>query len=676
MPASPRSSLACIDAMIGAVNEEIAATRGPRRRRDTRITDGKRIAIRTGWFLYRFPLRRRLSLSDGIAADCSVSGRDVPGTVVSLDDEQLVLAFQEDLGKHVPHLDLHVDASWLLDALRQRLEELRPRIERGEIPAVDRLLGRSAPRTGDERVPAHVRQGAMPLLAEQRDAVARAVGSDTLFLWGPAGTGKSTTLSALMEALLPTDSVLLVAHTNAAVDGALLKVVDRLYRRGPLPRERVVRIGPIVDDELAVRFGADVAHEKVAAKRQNRLSARLERVERERDNLTSSLSDLIAMLRFRTALPDEIEDWAAMGAQAELLERRIAQLDARADVLRRGIATVGPDVLRRARIVACTAQRTCMRGQIGRDFDTVIVDEAAAITPPLAVSAAALAHRRVVLAGDFRQLPAPVRARTPLARRWLGRDPFTIARIPQLVAAGRGASHVVMLRTQFRMAPDIAWLVNDPIYGGLLRDHPSVAARGQGPLGPSPLILVDTSKLCPRALRLTTGSRLNASHAFVVGRVIEALENSRAGHTATVGIIAPFRAQVDLVRSQMQPAMSRRGIEAATVHCFQGGERDIIVADLCDSTGLALSGFLSARSPEEDSGRLLNVMFTRARQHVVLIANVPWLLENLPVDGLLRELLLRYLARCRRVGLARLFGRARRRRSPSGAPGRSASPKR
>jgi hypothetical protein len=133
------------------------------------------------------------------------------------------------------------------------------------------------------------------------------------------------------------------------------------------------------------------------------------------------------------------------------MRRRLAGLHAQVDGLRRElravqfrIESVAADVMKDCRILATTVHRTYLPRQVDREFDTVIIDEAGAVMTAMAVTAAARARKRVVCAGDFRQLGAPVHAKTWTARRWLGTDVFAIAGIPKAVERGQPPAHLVL----------------------------------------------------------------------------------------------------------------------------------------------------------------------------------------------------------------------------------------
>ena len=98
-----------------------------------------------------------------------------------------------------------------------------------------------------------------PLNAQQRRVVRQAAGSSLLYVWGPPGTGKTSTLAAVVHSLyLQGKSVLLVSNTNIAVDTALERIGDRLSTLPEFHEAAVLRFGPIVSDTLRAKYQAQV----------------------------------------------------------------------------------------------------------------------------------------------------------------------------------------------------------------------------------------------------------------------------------------------------------------------------------------------------------------------------------------------------------------------------------
>ena len=85
-----------------------------------------------------------------------------------------------------------------------------------------------------------------------------------------------------------------------------------------------------------------------------------------------------------------------------------------------------------------------------------------------------------------------------------------------------------------------------------------------------------------------------------------------------VGVISPYRAQVQLLRQLLRKNESlkpfRRFITVNTVDGFQGQERDIIVISLVRSNDEGQIGFLRDL-------RRMNVAITRARMKVIILGD-------------------------------------------------------
>lgn len=655
-------ALSPLEHMIRALDDEMDAVQRLGRANTVPVAEGTRVSSDAESTVYSFTIDRSLRVRDGARAYCVLDDHQTAGVVTSARGGTLVLSVPLDLGPVIRMGRLALDDAVILMHLQNRLRELRRLRRTPPLAAVDRLLGRAPIATGFVTPPSPLLLPGREVLPEQQQAVGMGLGSDTLYIWGPAGTGKSTTVADLIVALMRGESVLLVAPTNAAVDCALLKLLRQLGTSSGIEPGAILRLGPIVDDELRSGYGDQVALNAVVLRRRQELEEQLAPLDVEIGELAAEQTLLEAILgrpEFGVSVsPDSARD--ALRAMLDEVAARLGELRKAADELRGRVGLVRSDALAGCRVLATTVHRTFLPNQFDRDFDTVIIDEAGAVMLPMAVCAAARARTRIILAGDFRQLSAPVEAGTVGARQWLSRDVFTLAGIPQLVNQGRMPAHVVMLRRQFRMAPGISWLVNEPIYGGALVDDASVASRPRGPLGHKALIYVDTSFLRPRAVLRESGTRTNGIHAFVVRAMVKALAQSASCQRlrGSVAVVTPFRGQVEVLRRQLAPLVTDDAIEVATVHRFQGDERRIIIADLCDAAGVPLSRFMQARRLEDDAAKLLNVMLTRAQEHIVLVAPFEYLLQHAPADGLLRQILLRFRTCGRQVDLKELLDAA------------------
>jgi len=268
--------------------------------------------------------------------------------------------------------------------------------------------------------------------------------------------------------------------------------------------------------------------------------------------------------------------------------------------------------------------------------------------------AAGLAQEKVIVAGDFRQLPPIVMSDDPLCQEWLKRDIFSAAGIAEAVNERREyPATLVCLEEQFRMQDDICGVVNHFFYDNKLKTAAGV--RSQQKDRPfhgvfKGLLYVDTSGWNPwAALRLGTYSRYNVLHALLIRNI--AVKLKEMGYLGAVGevnlrlgVVAPYAAQCRLLAKLIGEAFGigdRGSTYAATVHRFQGNERDVIICDLTDSTGARVGKFIRAESLKDDGARLLNVALSRSRFCTLLVANFKFLRKNkrMPMRAYVRGIL-------------------------------------
>ena len=681
------------------------------------VAGGERVGESGGQFLYRFPLSEPGRFQDDVPLLARLGQTNTAGAVVSVRDGSLTVALEADLGPRIASIHLESNEGFLLERLKARLEALQENQSGFNRVLADAMLeAGGAAAAARAEVPVDLLAGLNP---EQRDAVRAAAGGQMLFLWGPPGTGKTTTLARILEALWRAGlSVLLVANTNAAVDAALSKVLER-----PLGANdgAILRFGPMAPDapnrdrvafdvvyERHNRAGQEtlrIAQDEHAGLRERarELEAaagrlrRLQILEREMGALkrrhadlrwrhktaSTALGELQAhirglrdqagrggflsavqapfLLRQAGRLQEDIPAATAAAAQAQrqrlaceldlqageaemqvcrkqclgltsqaAIDRRVAETTEALSAAHRRVQSIQDEMLkmregllRGCRLLATTAFRTYL-GQIPeRTFDAVVIDEASTLILPLAYSVAGLAKSKLVIAGDFRQLGPIVQGDTPACRRWVKQSPFEAAAIPDRLATGRPPASLVMLRSQYRMRAPICEIVSRAFYGGELWTDPAVAERPVPvlPAGSGPLFWVDSGPFSPWVGRPQIGfSRYNLLHVALVEQVVRLLAGAgapREPQAPSVGVVSPYGAQTRLLQGALAGVLEPSDV--STVHRLQGGERDVVVLDLTDSTGAGLGRFFLADHEEGD--RLLNVAVSRAREALVVVAN-------------------------------------------------------
>lgn len=425
---------------------------------------------------------------------------------------------------------------------------------------------------------------------------------DVAVVHGPPGTGKTTTLvEAINETLMRESQVLVCAQSNMAVDWISEKLIDRGIN--------VLRIGnPTRVNDKMLGFTYERKFE---------------------------------------AHPDYPQLWSIRKAIRELRNNRkrgsesyhqkMDRLKSRATELEIRIHT---SLFGEARVIASTLVGAGSRVMEGQKFTTLFIDEAAQALEAACWIAIRRASR-VILAGDHCQLPPTVKSIAAL-RGGLGKT--LMERIVE-----NKPEVVTLLKVQYRMNEEIMRFSSDWFYGGQVEAAPQIKYRGILDYD-NPMVWIDTSDDTMTAASGSTASEGNQTsvpsgegkeasfHEQFVGSSFGRINKGEAELTLKtlkdyftkigrqrvlderidVGIISPYRAQVQYLRSLIKKREFfkpyRSLVSVNTVDGFQGQERDVILISLVRSNEEGQIGFLRDL-------RRMNVAITRARMKLIILGN-------------------------------------------------------
>ena len=399
---------------------------------------------------------------------------------------------------------------------------------------------------------------------------------DVAIVHGPPGTGKTTTLvEAINETLMRESQVLVCAQSNMAVDWISEKLVDRGIN--------VLRIGnpTRVNDKM--------------------LGFTYER-------------------RFESH-PDYPQLWAIRKAIRELRKNRkkgsenyhqkMDRLKSRAAEIE---IRINSELFGEARVIACTLVGSAHRLLEGMKFGTLFIDEAAQALEAACWIPMKRASR-VILAGDHCQLPPTVKSIMAL-KGGLGKT--LMERI-----AEQKPEVVTLLEVQYRMNEQIMRFSSDYFYNSRVQSAPEV--RGRGILDyDRPMMWVDTTDVDGHEEFVGENfGRINRAEAELtlatLADYFDKIGRQRVlDESIDVGIISPYRAQVQLLRKMIRQSERlrpyRRLITVNTVDGFQGQERDIVLISLVRDNDGGDIGFLRDL-------RRMNVAITRARMKLIILGS-------------------------------------------------------
>lgn len=414
------------------------------------------------------------------------------------------------------------------------------------------------------------------LNASQEKAVNEVLwAKDVAVVHGPPGTGKTTTLvEAIFETLRRESQVLVCAQSNMAVDWISEKLVDRGIN--------VLRIGnpTRVNDKM--------------------LSFTYER-------------------RFE-AHPDYPQLWSIRKAIRELRQQRkhadswhqkMDRLKSRATELELRIRS---SLFGEARVIASTLTGAANRVLEGEKYSTLFIDEAAQALEAACWIAIRKAGR-VILAGDHCQLPPTVKSIMAL-KGGLGKT------LMERIVENKPET-VTLLKMQYRMNEQIMKFSSEWFYHGMVESAPTVSHRGILDYD-TPMMWIDTAECDGKEEFVGENfGRINRAEAELtlqtLQQYLEKIGKQRIlEESIDVGIISPYRAQVQLLRKELRKREFfrpyRHLLTVNTVDGFQGQERDIILISLVRSNDGGDIGFLHDL-------RRMNVAITRARMKLIILGS-------------------------------------------------------
>lgn len=235
---------------------------------------------------------------------------------------------------------------------------------------------------------------------------------------------------------------------------------------------------------------------------------------------------------------------------------------------------------------------------INHVYDYLIVDEASQVDLATGVLALASA-RNVVIVGDIQQLPnvldsKDLRDSEEIWSRYSLPEVYHFSSHSLLSSAISAWPQIptVLLREHYRCHPKIINFCNQKFYGGKL-------------------IVMTEDHNEPDVLTMYRTAPGNHARGHLNQRQIDVIQKEvlprleKRGYES-VGIITPYRDQVAAIQKQLG-----KNLEVATVHKFQGREKDAIILTSVDNI---ITDFV-------DDPRMLNVAISRAVKSLTVVTS-------------------------------------------------------
>ena len=397
------------------------------------------------------------------------------------------------------------------------------------------------------------------------------------YLWGPPGTGKTTTVGALIAAYVvnqPNARVLLLSTTNLAVDHALV-AVDEALEQWALKEPRAARAR-----KGCARLGNHITGKRYHG-REHLLPVK-----------DTKLVHRLVELEINEPSKSDVTAYHNWKSQVE--------------AIRQAMRSQAKEVLQNARVAAMTTTRAVFTLDLLREsglYDLIVFDEASQVGQAHALALIPLG-RRVIFAGDPKQLAPIVTADDDAnAKRWIGESMFREM---------SDAPSTCMLNEQSRMAEPICRVISSVFYNRELvvaadcNGNPEwLAARRVNAVDPvgknaAGIVMVGTEACWSPQF----GGTIRYESAEKIRELLGSLVIGR--DQSEFLVLTRFRAQRNLIRWKLRQAGLGK-INVSTVHRAQGSQRYTIIFDPVKAN----NGF-------DDDARLINVALSRAEARFIL----------------------------------------------------------
>lgn len=456
----------------------------------------------------------------------------------------------------------------------------------------------------------------------QKEAVVKSLslnnGCEVLVLQGPPGTGKTTTITEIVTQILknrPNEKVLIASQSNQAVDNVLEKICKI--------EDKILRIGN--DTTKMSRIARNYTPDKVLNKI---IKENIQRI--DKNPVSNKNPEILKQMQtFQKDFREKLQHITSkLGNSVSSIEKNKES----------DLATL---FTRNIRLIFGTLLGiSSWKNFREMYFDTIIVDEAGRATlSELLVPC--IKAKKLILVGDHKQL-APVidddvlekiddknEAKTSFFQRLFERVEYVEREEMDAQVENPGRKNLIhTLEYNYRAERRICDLYSNAFYEGKLKTTDELNAKKKHSLSfDSSVIWYDTGKLQDKEDKQKGTGKINNCNARIIERILKQLRNemNNTNINYDIGIITPYKAQMELLRSKLAIKKNFDGckIDIGTVDSFQGSDRDIIIYDCVRSGKLKQKAKIDFIAEE----KRLNVSLSRAKLLLIIVGDMDFLYQ-------------------------------------------------
>lgn len=580
-----------------ALDDEIFAAREDMRRNTYKIYRWNQIKTNTVSATYEIKLNigedDHLKVYEGMPVEIMFNSLVLPVDILDYEQINGIITIRSEQGLNTLFEEneswkLRLNTIWLIEAIKKRISVF----DYIGLP-IEKFINNNC-------VAAIINETSNyyegPLDSSQKGAIEHSLTKDITLLWGPPGTGKSTTLShLLLELLKRKEKTLVCCIANVALDSIVDKTIQTINKF-----ENSGNIIPFRNGQM-LRLGYTRNEKLLKKKYLNPTSSRIKEINEDIQAISNQLKEDLSKEEKTTHQNNRFE-------------------------LKKELAALIKERIIFANLVFATAAKI----HVDEDFETLafdnlIIDEASMMSVPHFVALAKRISKRIIIAGDFRQLGPVVLSQSEFSQKWLHKDIFKFAGVDYNNPLNHPA--LTMLNTQRRFHNDICKIISKAFYSGELKTDEDALDQKlyyRYPVEKTSIVYYNQVRNEDYKCESTSkGSRINkGSVGFVINKLLPNCFKVVTGDLFTVAIITPYRGQVNLYKKAIEdmklPNEVSSRIKIGTIHSFQGSEADLLIYDLVESINNKLGRLYWLNTGE----RLVNVAVSRAKSKLVIIGDI------------------------------------------------------
>ena len=259
-----------ISQFVTALDEEISALKQGKGGSMSKVFNGSLIRKAPNGYVYLFHLENFLATLDDAPAEIEIKGQRHPAQILLTQGLEVEISIEAYCGDTVAEGKIITNLWYLLELLKKKFLESANNSEKFKLS--EALFSADISRFHQDENDKKLRYSPseeQPNPAQEK-AIESSFSQPLSVIWGPPGTGKTTTIAKAIEAHLNAGRrVLLVSHANNAVDQALLDVAEQMKNTDFYNNGELVRLGtppdPVIFAQLEERYEL-VLMDKIANK--------------------------------------------------------------------------------------------------------------------------------------------------------------------------------------------------------------------------------------------------------------------------------------------------------------------------------------------------------------------------------------------------------------------------